>query len=219
MITIDDTTRNNGTVDAGVPSFTRFYLSTNARFDSGVDMLLGSRMVPALVSKASDSGSTTVTIPLATALGRYRIIGIADADNVVPETIENNRKSRVIQVTRPDLQISNLRAPASAAAGANITIDDTTINKSPLGAGASTTSFFLSTDAISDPGDVPLMNNSRAVPALAPKGKHAASTTATIPAGTAPGKYFLIAVADANGAVNEADETDNTRARRITVTP
>jgi trimeric autotransporter adhesin len=217
-ITIDDTTMNSGIVDAQA-SFTRFYLSNDRRFDSGVDALLGSRMIPALVAKASDSGSTLVTIPGDTALGRYFIIGRADADNAVAETAENNRRNRIFQITRPNLEVATLRAPVSAAAGATIAINDTTINKSPLDAGASTTRFFLSTDAVFDAGDTALMNNSRMIPALLANGKHSGSTMATIPGGTAPGKYFLIAVADANAAVTEADETDNTRARRITVTP
>ena len=217
-ITIDDTTINRGLVDAQASS-TRFYLSDDRRFDSGVDALLGSRMIPALVAKASDSGSNLVTIPGGTALGRYFIIGLADADNTVTETAENNRRNRAIQITRPDVQVANLRAPGSAAAGATIAINDTTNNRSPLDAGASTTRFFLSTDAVFDPGDIPLINNSRMIPALLANGKHAGPTTATIPGATAPGKYFLIAVADADSAVTEADETDNTRTRRITITP
>ncbi len=176
-------------------------------------------MIPALVAKASDSGSTMVTIPGGTALGRYFIIGLADADNTVIETAENNRRSRAIEITRPDLRVAKLRAPGSAAAGAAIAINDTTHNKSPLDAGASTTRFFLSADAVFDAGDAPLVNNSRMIPALPANGKHAGSTTATIPGATAPGKYFLIAVADAGSAVTEADETDNARARRITITP
>jgi uncharacterized repeat protein (TIGR01451 family) len=216
-ITIDDTTVNSGVVDAQA-SVTRFYFSTDARLDPG-DALLGSRMIPALVGKASDSGSTMVTIPGGAALGRYFIIGVADADNSVTETAERNRRNRAIQITRPDLGVATLRAPASAAAGGMITIDDTTVNKSPLDAGASTTRFFLSSDAVFDAGDTPLMNNERAVPALPAKGKHAGSTTATIPGGTAPGKYFLIVKADADAAVMEVDETNNTRAKRITVTP
>ena len=38
-----------------------------------------------------------------------------------------------------------------------------------------------------------------------------------IPAGTVPGRYFLIAVADDGGAVSEADEIDNARSRAFTV--
>jgi subtilase family serine protease len=214
-IVIDDTTMNSGAVAADA-TVTRFYLSTNRKFDGGA-LFLGSRVIPPLAPRASSSGSTTVTIPLATALGRYFLIGVADADNAVVETRENNQKTQPLQVTRPDLNIASLRAPSSAAAGASITLQETTGNKSSVASEASTTKFYLSTDALLDGGD--LFLDGRAVPALAAKGKNAGSTTVTIPPATAPGKYFLLAVADSDGAVAEADEGNNLRSRTVTVKP
>jgi hypothetical protein len=61
---IDDTTTNSGKVGAGA-SVTRFYLSTDAKFDGGTDTFV-SRPIGPLAGKASSSGATTVTIPLAT---------------------------------------------------------------------------------------------------------------------------------------------------------
>jgi subtilase family serine protease len=216
-ITIDETTNNRGAVVAA-QSVTRVYFSSDRRLDDPGDTVLYSRNVPVLAPKANDSISNSVALP-AVALGRYYLIGVADAAAAVAETRENNKKIKTLIITRPDLKVTALSAPGKAAAGANITITDTTTNKSELDAGASTTRFFLSADAVFDGGDTPLVNNSRPVPALAPKGKDSGTITATIPAGTAPGKYFLIAVADAGGAVTEADETDNVRARKITVGP
>jgi subtilase family serine protease len=222
---IDDTTMNSGTVKAegsGPPvAVTRFYLSTDSKFD-GSDTLLGSRDVALpLAAKASSSGSTTVTIPLATGLGKYFLIGVADADNAVPETQENNKKSRRLQVTLPDLTVTALKTPATAAAGSSILVQDTTNNKAPVPAGASTTRFYLSADALFDIGDAPLdpLVPGRSVPPLAAKAKSAASTTVTIPLATAPGVYFVLAVADGDGAVTETNEGNNARARKITITP
>jgi uncharacterized repeat protein (TIGR01451 family) len=221
-IAIDDTTTNSGKVGAGA-SVTRFYLSTDAKFDSGTDTFLSSRAIGPLAAKASSSGSTTVTIPLATALGKYFLIGVADADNAVPETQENNKKSRRLQVTLPDLTVTALKAPATAAAGSSILVQDTTNNKAPVPAGASTTKFYLSADALFDGGDVPLdpLVLGRAVPALAAKAKSTGSTTVTIPLATAPGVYFVLAVADGDGAVSETTEGEgnNVRSRKITITP
>src|SRR6266511_910912 len=87
-IVVNDTTLNNGKVAAGA-STTRFFLSTDSKFAAG-DVSLGSRAIPALSPKQSSAGSTTVTIPLATALGRHFIVGVADADSGVAETKENN---------------------------------------------------------------------------------------------------------------------------------
>jgi uncharacterized repeat protein (TIGR01451 family) len=214
-IVVNDTTLNNGKVAAGT-STTRFFLSTDSKFTAG-DVSLGSRAIPALSPKQSSAGSTTVTIPLATALGRYFIIGVADADSGVAETKEKNAKARALNVTQPDLFVQALRGPSTAAAGANVAIDETTSNKAAVPAGGSTTRYYLSTDAIFDGADVLL--GSRSVPALAAKGRSAASTTVTIPLATTPGKYFLLAVSDAAGAVTEVAESNNLRSRSITITP
>ena len=120
-------------------------------------------------------------------------------------------------MTQPDLIVQALRGPSSAAAGGNVVVDETTSNKAPVAAGASTTDYYLSTDVIFDGADVLL--GSRSVPALAAKGRSAGSTTVTIPLATTPGKYFLLAVSDAAGAVTEVDESNNLRSKSITVTP
>jgi hypothetical protein len=221
-IVIDDTTTNSGKITAvgPGPAVTRFYLSTDAKFDAG-DTFLGSRDVALpLAPKASSPGSTTVTIPLATALGKYFLIAVADADNAVPETQENNKKSRRFEVTRPDLTVTALKAPTTAAPGASIVVEDTTSNKAPVPAGASTTRFYLSTDTLLDGGDT-LLVNSRAIGALNAKEKSPGSTMVTIPLATVPGTYFVLAVADADGVgvVVETNEANNVRARKITITP
>jgi subtilase family serine protease len=217
VITIDDVTANSGAI-AAEASTTRFYLSAD-RSDDPSEELNNSRGVPALEPKEPNPGSTTVTIPLATVLGKYFLIAVPDADNVVEETQENNKRKRRIQITLPDLTVTVLKAPGTAAAGSSVVVQDTTSNKAPVPAGASTTRFYLSTDGLFDVGDVFL--DSRPVPALAAKAKSAGSTTVTIPLGPAPGVYFVLAVADGDGAVSETPEGEgnNVRSRKITITP
>jgi len=99
-ITVTDTTRNiaAGTAPA---STTRLYLSTNASLDAS-DVPLASRAVPVLASGASDTASTSVTIPAGIAAGTYYLIAGADADNSVGELQEgNNTFARTLQVTVP----------------------------------------------------------------------------------------------------------------------
>jgi uncharacterized repeat protein (TIGR01451 family) len=213
---IQDTTKNSGLIAAPATT-TRFYLSTDKIVGAG-DVVLGSRPVPALMPNESDPlFSTTVTILPATTLGRYSLIGVPDADDVVAETKNTDKTTRAITVTLPDLVVSQLRAPTSAAVGSTISVQETTSNKGLVDAGASATRFYLSSDSALDGGDVLL--SARAVPALATKGKNTAFTNVTIPLGTAQGKYFLIAAADANGEVAETVETNNVRSRIITITP
>lgn len=90
-ILLSDTTKNQGTADAGA-STTKFYLSADTILDSG-DVLLGSRAVPSLASGAISSGTTAVTIPSGTTSGAYYIIRKADADAVVAETNESKGRN------------------------------------------------------------------------------------------------------------------------------
>lgn len=217
-INITDITKNNGPGSA-VSSNTRFYLSTDTILDDS-DTLLGVRSVPALVSGASNAGTTSVTIPESITAGIYYIIAKADADNSVTETKEdNNTKTKMLRIGG-DLVIYHLIAPNSASKGDNINITDTTKNKGPAGVGSSTTSFYLSTDAHLDtgPGGDTLLG-SRTVPALSSGGTSTSTTTVTIPNTTTPGKYYIIAVADSVNSVTETYENNNIRYRLITVNP
>jgi subtilase family serine protease/subtilisin family serine protease len=212
-VSVTDTTRNQGAGAAGA-STTRIYFSTNTAWDAG-DTFLGARAVPALASGGSSAGATTVTIPAGIAAGTYYLIALADADGGVGETIEtNNATATPIQVGG-DLVVSALTVPATAAAGATITVTDTTANQGSGGTGGSTTRFYLSTNATWDGGDTPL--GGRAVPALAAGGSSSAATPVVLPVGLAGGTYYVIAVADADGTVGETVEANNATARAIQI--
>jgi hypothetical protein len=120
--------------------------------------------------------------------------------------------------------VTALKAAATAAAGSSIVVQDTTTNKAPVPAGASTTNFYLSTDAKFDnPGDTFL--GSRAIPALTAKDSssdsdiNSGSATVMIPLATTQGAYFVLAVANGDGAVSESNDENNLRSRKITITP
>ncbi len=214
-ITVTDTTKNQGTGTAGA-STTKFYFSTDATY-SAEDKLLGSRAVPSLAAGATSTGSTNVTIPSITCADTYYIIAIADADNSVSETNENNNaKNKPIKIGS-DLIVSSISAPASAAAGATINVTDITKNSGADTAGASTTKFYLSVNTTLNPWDTYL--TSRPVPSLAAGATSTGIASITIPPGTPPGTYNIIAAADANGDVPETNEANNTKSKSITITP
>ena len=217
MITATDTTRNQGTGPAEV-STTRFYLSTNPTWDAG-DTHIGARSIPVLTPGAASSGPAAVTIPGQTATGNYYVIAKADADGVLVESIEtNNTRSVAIRISPPDLVVSALTAPATGGAGLPITVTDTTRNQTGTGpAPASTTRLYLSTNPTWDAGDTLL--GSREIPALTPGTASPGSTSLTIPAGTAVGTYYILAVADAPAAIAETNEANNTRASLIRLSP
>jgi subtilase family serine protease len=213
-VTVGDTTKNVGGGGAAA-STTRFYLSANTVLDAG-DTTLGSRAVGALGPGETSVGSTAVTIPAGTAAGTYYLITQVDADGTVGETQEtNNTNWRAIAIG-PDLAVT-VTAPATAGAGAELTVTDTTRNAGGAAAGASTTSFFLSANAVLDGGDTFL--GSRSVGPLNSGENNAVSTTLTIPAGTVAGAYYLFAQADAGGAVAETNEGNNTGYAYVQIGP
>ena len=207
-ISLTDTTKNDGSVSTE-PSRTAFYLSANALLDAG-DTMLGSRAVPILPAGGTSTGSTPVQIPAGTATGTYFLFAKADLNSDVHESSETNNSSFAVAIrVGPDLTVSAINvSPTSVGAGSTITVNETTKNIGGGAAPASTTHYYLSTNFAFDPGD--LLVGSRPVPALAAGSSSAASTLLTLPAGTTPGNYYLISVADGTATVVETSEVNNT---------
>ena len=63
------------------------------------------------------------------------------------------------------------------------------------------------------------MLGSRLVPALAAGASSTGTTSVLIPAGTTPGTYYIIAKADALGAIAEINEANNTAYKTIIIGP
>ena len=204
---VTDTTRNQGTNTAGA-SATSFYLSANFILDAA-DVSLGSRPVGELAPGASSAVTTPLVIPASTAPGTYVLFAKADGPQQVAETSEaNNTRPATLRVG-PDLAVSTLTSPATVAAGTPFTVTEATKNQGAGTAAASVTRFYLSANVAVDANDTALQT--RVVPALDTNGISSTAVSLTIPAGTAPGGYYLIANADDGVAVAEHTETNNTR--------
>ena len=208
-IVLADTTTNKGT-GTSPASRTGFYLSANTFLDAS-DLFLGSRPVPVLGPSAADSQSTTVHLPPSVAAGSYYVIAKADYLDALTESSEsNNVKANGVIKVGPDLVITAVTAPASASAGGTFNISETTKNQGGGSAGASVTRFYLSLNATLEAADIALA--SRSIALLTAGSSSAATTTVTLPSGTAAGTYYVIAQADAAGVVGETTETNNTKA-------
>ena len=116
----------------------------------------------------------------------------------------------------PDLTVSALTMSATAVAGAPISVVDTVKNVGGATAAPTTTRFYFSTNYVFDAADV--LIGSRSVPAIGPGATNAVATSLTIPAQTAAGLYYIIAVADADNVITEPLETNNTRATALRIT-
>jgi subtilase family serine protease len=216
-ITVSDTTKNRGAGAAGA-SVTQFYLSTNSTIDAS-DTLLGGRSVPSLAGGASSAGSTTVTIPEGTTIGKWWIIAKADGEEVILETVEtNNTYVRSTDIgSNMDLNIPTMTVPTAAGSGQSIIITDTTKNVGTGTVDPSVTQFYLSANNTIDASDTLL--GSRSIPSLEPGATSTGSTTVTIPENTSVGSWWIIAKADGEEAVSEASETNNTLIRTIGIGP
>jgi hypothetical protein len=98
-----------------------------------------------------------------------------------------------------------------------ISVNDTTRNQGGGPAAASTTRFYLSRTR-SSTRRTPLLGT-RAVPEIAPSANSTGTTSLTIPAGAAPGPYYLIAQADGELFVPETQEANNTALAAIAIGP
>jgi hypothetical protein len=96
-------------------------------------------------------------------------------------------------------------------------VSDLTSDPSVVAAPPSTTGYYLSTDNHLDAADV--LIGRRTVAALAAGGSSLASGQAVIPAGTVPGAYFILAVADNPKLIVESNEGNNANGFPITVVP
>ena len=164
----------------------------------------------------SSTLSLSVTVPADTPPGPRYLIAVADVDRVITETLEwNNTRPRSLNIG-PDLVVTALMAPSAAAAGAAVAVSDTVKNLGGGAAASSATRFYLSLNAVLDASDT-LLAGTRAVPLLAMEASSSGTATVTIPADTAAGSYYLIAEADGGDAVAEFAETNNARARSISI--
>ena len=160
--------------------------------------------------------------------GRYILFAKADAPNDVRERREDNNlldfrtHIRVLRRTDfPDLTVIDIRIdpPGPKRAGEAFRIIDTTRNVGTLDTESQTTTrYYLSLDRVADSGDAIL--GERRVPILVAGTSNTdfGGTALTIPAGTPPGRYALLAVADANNEVpDERNELNNTLFKNLDI--
>ncbi|GAB3581932.1 CARDB domain-containing protein [Hymenobacter daeguensis] len=195
-----------------------FYFSTDATLDA-TDQLLTSQYGTSLYPGYTQSRYGTAAVPTGTAPGTYYILFVADYQNQVGETNENNNVSAVSFTVAPpgvDLVIQQeYLYPSSTVAGNSIQATCTIFNQGNMLAGSSTVGFYLSTNQTFDASDV-LLSTSTGFSLSANLGSYR-SVYPIVPLGTAPGNYYVLFVADPANAVTETSETNNVRSLALTV--
>ena len=209
---------NKGSATAGA-SATRYYLSVDTALGPDDIPMTGSRPVATLAPGAISAGSATLAVPAGAPHDLYFVLACADGAGAVGEGSEGNncKASGPMRVGVADLAVTEVTdPPANIRAGLSFQLIVTTANLGTAVSGASTVRFYLSLNTARDASDV-LLTGSRAVPALIPGEQATSLTSATVPAATPPGFYYLLACADWGGVVVESDELDNCLASAATM--
>lgn len=161
------------------------------------------------VSGLTGPGTIVASVPAGVATDAVGNLNLAS-------TSTDNSVSVTLTIARPDLVTIHGFLPTSVPVGGAVTVAEVTFNAGAAAAGASTTRYYLSPDAVWSTSDRLLA--SRSVGPLASGSFSLAPIlNVVIPAGTVPGGYYLLAVADANRIVVESNEANNVSARPLTV--
>lgn len=219
------TIRNQGRVAAAGFS-NGFYLSTDAVITTADTYLDGNGNGDGLaVGAAFTWGGPSLTIPAATAPGRYYVGILVDRTGAVAESNEsNNYVSVPITVaTGPDLIISSgapAASPSSVTPGGTVTLSAWTIkNQGSRASGGFSNRFYLSTDPVITTADTLLGSNGNSVGLAAGATFSWGAPTLVIPVATAPGRYYVGILVDYGNNVSEVFETNNYVSVPVTVGP
>lgn len=218
VFSVSVTTGNQGLAPSP-SSTTRFYLSSDFSKSADDRLLSGTVSASAMGIGGSYFKVVSVTIPANMPLGSYNLLACADDTHVIAESNENNNCSGTgpIFLTRPDLVVQSVgNPPASVAPGGSFSIGDVTKNQSSVASAASKTRFYLSTDQTRSSGDK-LLGGVHSVPVLNANGTNGATVSVTVPSGTTPAFYYVLACADDQGQNIETDEDNNCLASATTV--
>ncbi len=206
-IAISDTEQNAGSYPAGAFTVAFYFAASPASATSGT--LIGTRSLTELANGASNSASTWFGIPSSTLRGTYLVCAVSDSGWAVNEVNETNNTSCTSQsyTIGPDLTVSSVSVFIS---GASIYLADTQRNTGNRWADASVAAFYFAATP-STPTTGTLIGR-RNVPGIAAGSQYSSSWTRfTIPDATPTGTYYVCAIADSSGAVDELDEGNNTR--------
>ncbi|HSR13288.1 MAG TPA: CARDB domain-containing protein, partial [Thermodesulfobacteriota bacterium] len=210
---VTDTVTNQGALPVNVASTTRYYLSTMPGARLRDILLSGTRSVPPLAPRATSTGKVTLTVPNGTKPDSYYLMVCADDLGAVTESDEANNCN--IAATRVRIGYSDLveisvsdppRGPLAPGTGFPVT--DSTGNQGMVPAPPSTTRYYLSAQQAKGSADI-LLSGTRSVDAVPPGAFIMGGATVTIPAGAAPGIYYLAACADDLKEVPESNESNN----------
>jgi subtilase family serine protease len=194
-----------------------YYWSVDTLLDS-TDVRLGGDNIISLSN--SIVSVKNLNIPVGAALGNYNILIFIDDLQQVAESDESNNLAFipvVITSPRPELNIPPFgTSPSTLQVGATATVyydvRNTGIN---MGAGASYTGYYLSSDNVFDALDTYLGEGY--IDTVSANGATRDTALLLIPSTLPGGSYYLIFYADHRNQQGEQDEANNITIRAVTI--
>jgi subtilase family serine protease len=217
-VTISYTLKNAGTDPIQATTKTFFYLSFDDRISSD-DRKIGEQTVGPLASEEMQALVVQLPIPSHMAPGTYNLFIVADGANTLPETNEDDNIARVpLRVDAPsnlsgmDLVVSALRVtPMTVGRGGSVTVHFSIQNR---GDTSIDTSFFARIYLAARAALDPMSDDAIGVANVTRLGAGESTSfdvPVTIPAGRAPGSYYIAVFVDPSNAIDEANEHNNIR--------
>ncbi len=216
------TVTNRGPGNVTGPWKSRVQLATNSI--GGGAVTLGTFTATNLMSSTAALSQTGLVILPSTVAGDRWLVIIADVDNEVFENTETNNTlvaAAPITLQAPDLAAVNLTAPASAPFGQTLNVSWAVTNVGTAPASSAWSDRILvsrASDSISNA--TPLTTVAASLSPLPAGSGYVRTATVTLPfdAQSAPGSFWLVAVADYADAQAEANEVNNLRSAPISLT-
>lgn len=206
---------NNSDFAAGAQT-SRVVLSPDGSFGGPNDVILATHDIASIAPNDLVGFVETLTIPADLPLGTWRLGVVADVNDELVELDETNNTEAtnfdlvIVVLALPDLtpaiDFQGLGIPANP--GEVLTLEFTIGNIASAVAGESTARVVLSLDQILGNSDDIVLGSSE-IAQMGTFGSTLVSTAVTIPANLGAGAWFLGILADADGEVLEADETNN----------
>lgn len=197
-----------------------YYLSTNATLDAS-DLLLSNSSGGQLGAGQSGYRAASATLPITTAPGNYYVLFVADYLNTVSETNEANNLAAVsLNILPPsvDLVIQQPSTGTSTTTPSSVLrLSCSVRNQGNSISPNSSVGFYLSSNSTLDAADQ-LLTSAFGGQLTAGYSDYRSVAT-NLPAGTAPGNYYILFVADYQGIVTESNEANNVSAVGLTVVP
>jgi subtilase family serine protease len=208
---------NEGGTDAG-PFRVGLYLSTNDIISTG-DIFTGTicDYPSGLSAGTSSTCSGPMSVPGSLTPGDYYVGAIADDEDIVVESREDNNSRAAPSPTTfvpagPDLTVTSVTAPSSGTIGGSISISLTVVNEGGTDAGPFRVGLYLSTNDIISTGDIFTGTICDYPSGLSAGTSSTCSGPMSVPGSVSPGTYYVGAIADDQDIVVEIHEDNNARA-------